>query len=116
MIKRHPRHQRSRTAVLPNNRPPGAGIGTTFSISSAKALLTFDSPVIVNDLPNEITRQAAGAGPQLLPIDFDQTSPTTLLLTYAASVVATDKLTIPASVPEVRGTAGGFLAAAVHTF
>jgi hypothetical protein len=72
--------------------------------------------VVVRSLPIGITRQAAGAGPQLAPTAFAVVSPTVVDLTYAASVVATDVLTIPANLQEVRGSAGGFLASAVHTF
>lgn len=116
MIRRPPRHQRNRTRLTVSSSPPGAQISTSFSIVATKARLTFNVPVVVNALPLSITRQAAGSGPQLLPTAFTVVSPTIVDLTYAASVVATDVITIPANVQEIRGTAGGFVAAAVHTF
>lgn len=116
MVKRPPRHQRNRTRLPVQQQPPGLGISVTFSISAGKARLTTAAPVVVRDLPLGITRQAAGAGAQLLPTAVTQVSATVFDLTYAAAVVATDVVTIPGGVQEVRGTAGGFLAAAVNTF
>lgn len=116
MIKRPSRHTPNRTRLPVAQQPPLTAILTDFAIDTAKALLTFDGPVVVRSLPLSITRQAAGAGPQLAPTGFSQPDQNSLLLTYAGSVVATDVITIPANVQEVRGTAGGFLAAAVHTF
>ncbi len=116
MIKRPPRHQRNRTRLPVQQQPPGAAITETFAINAGNARITTSAPVIVRDLPTGITRQAAGAGPQLVPTAVNQISPTVFDLTYAAAVVATDVLTIPGGVQEVRGSAGGFLAAAVHTF
>lgn len=116
MIKRPPRHQRNRTRLPVQQQPPGAAITETFAIVSTKAQITTSGPVIVRSLPLGITRQAAGAGAQLLPTAVEQTGPNTFLLTYAASVVTTDVITIPGNVQEVRGASGGFLAAAVHTF
>lgn len=116
MIRRPPRHTPNRTRLRVQNQPPGYGLSTTFSISGANARLTFSGPVVLQSLPLGITRQAAGAGPQLLPTAAVQVSANVVDLTYAAAVVATDVLTIPSGVTEIRGTAGGFIAAAVHTF
>jgi hypothetical protein len=116
MIKRPARHTPNRTRLPVAQQPPLAFIGTTFSIDAGNARLVFDQPVVVRALPLGITRQAAGAGPQLVPTAFNQVDANTLDLTYAAAVVATDVVTIPNNVQEVRGSAGGFLAAAVWTF
>jgi hypothetical protein len=116
MIKRPPRHQRNRTRLSVTNTPPGSAITTAFSIVATKARLTFNAPVVVSGLPTGITRQAGGAGAQLLPTAITVVAANVVDLTYAASVVATDVLTIPAGVSEIRGSAGGFVAAAVHTF
>lgn len=116
MIKRPPRHQRNRTRLPVQQQPPGAAITEAFSIVATKARIVTSAPVIVRSIPLGITRQAAGAGPQLLPTAVDQVDANTFDLMYAAAVVATDVLTIPGNVQEVRGAAGGFLAAAVHTF
>lgn len=116
MIKRPARHTPNRTRLPVQQQPPGAAIGITFSINAGNARLTLDAPVVVRHLPLGITRQAAGAGPQLLPTAVAQVSATVFDLTYAAAVVATDVITVPGGVQEVRGNAGGFLAAAVHTY
>lgn len=117
MITRpRPKTHRNRQALRGVDYLPGASIIATAAINATKARLTFAAPVVVTGLPVEITRQAAGSGPQLPPTAFTVISPTVLDLTYAASVVATDVLTVPANVPEIRGVAGGFVAAMVHTF
>lgn len=95
---------------------PGATITSTAAIVATKARITFAAPVVVTGLPVGITRQAAGAGAQLAPTAYTVINATTLDMTYAAAVVATDKLTIPANVPQIRGVAGGFVAASVTTF
>lgn len=116
MIKRPSRHTPNRTRLPVAQQPPLAQIITAFTIDGDNALLTFNAPVVVRTLPLEITRQAAGAGPQLVPVAFTQPTGNTLSLEYASPVVATDVLTIPSNLQSVRGTAGGYLAAAVHTF
>lgn len=116
MIRRPPRHTANRTRLRVQNQPPGPGLSVTWSISAGKAVLTFNGPVVLQSLPLGITRQAAGAGAQLLPTAATQTAANQIQLTYAAAVVATDIVTVPAGVTEVRGTAGGFIAATAHTF
>jgi len=116
MIRRPYRHQRARSQFTPAQTPPGRAIAATFTISTNFCRLTFDAPVVVSGTPVGITRQAAGAGPQLLPTAIDVIFPTVVDIHYAANVVATDVITINANVPEIRGNAGGFIAAAKHTF
>ena len=116
MIARNNVHKRSRRSLSPSFYPPGAAVIATATINATKARLTFLAPVSVSSLPVEITRQAAGVGAQLAPTAFTVVSPTIVDLTYAASVVATDKLTIPANVPEIHGIAGGVVAASLTTF
>jgi hypothetical protein len=95
--------------------PAGSAIIAAITIVAGKARLTLSAPVSVAGLPVEITRQAAGAGPQLLPTAVTIISPTVFDLTYAAAVVATDVITIPANVPLVRGYTGGALQATTVT-
>lgn len=116
MIKRATRHNRNRTALSFPNQPPGASATEVFSINGANARIVFSAPVVVRGLPVDITRQAAGAGPQLPPTGYTVINGTTVDLTYAAAVVATDVLTIPGNIPEIRTTSGGPIAAAVWTF
>lgn len=116
MIKRPSRHTPNRTRLPVQQQPPGVGIVSVATISTGNARITCDGPVVVRILPIAITRQAAGAGPQLLPTAFNQVASNIFDLTYAAAVVATDVLTIPAGVQDVRGVTGGFLAASQTTF
>ena len=110
------KHKRDRKHLDPIFYPPGAAVTAVATINATKARLTFSAPVSVDGLPVSITRQAGGAGAQLAPTAYTVVSPTVLDLTYAASVVPTDKLTIPANVPQIRGVAGGVVAASVTTF
>ena len=116
MIRRPYRHQRARSQFSPNQAPPPPSIAAAFSLVANKCRLTFPGAVVVSSLPVGITRQAAGAVPQLLPTAFTIIDAQTVDLTYAANVVATDVVTIPANVQQIRSTAGGYPAAAVHTF
>lgn len=116
MLKRPYRHQRARTQMSPGSQPPPPAITATMTIATLKARLSFSQPVVVSGLPVGITRQAAGAGAQLAPTGYTVIDQSTLDLTYAASVVATDVLTIPANVPQIRGNLGGQVAAATKTF
>ena len=116
MIRRPYRHQRGRTQLTPNQSPPPPSVTPVITLVSTKAQIVFSAPVVVNALPIGITRQAAGSGPQLVPTGYSVDSATQITLTYAANCVATDVITIPANVPQIRGMAGGNVAAAVKTF
>ena len=116
MIKRAARHTSNRTRLSPSAMPPGNMVVATCAINATKCRVSCNSPVVLRSLPLSITRQAAGAGVQLLPTAFAQVDAQTFDLTYAASCVATDKITIPANCPEVRGVAGGQLNPSVTTF
>jgi hypothetical protein len=96
--------------------PAGPSLTATVVINATKARVSCSSPVVIRSLPLSITRQAAGAGVQLLPTAVTQVDAQTFDLTYAAACVATDKITIPANCPEVRGVAGGQLNPSVTTF
>jgi hypothetical protein len=85
-------------------------------INATKCRITTSVPVLVNGIPTTITRQAAGAGPQLVPTDVTVISPTVFDVGYAAALVATDIVTIPGNVPQVRTSNGGYLAASQKTF
>ena len=99
MIRRPPRHTPNRTRLNVQNQPPLPGIAaTTWALNTGKVDITFASPVVLQGLPTAITRQAGGAGAQLLPTAATQLSATQIELTYAAAVVATDIITIPAGV------------------
>ena len=116
LTRPRPSRLRNRQALRGVDTLPGASIGSTAAINVAKARITFAAPVVVTGLPLGITRQASGAGAQLAPTAYTVISPTVLDLTYADAVVATDKLLIPANVPQVRGVAGGYVQSSVTTF
>ena len=116
MIRRPYRHQRARTQLTPSQAPPPPSILPTLTINATKARLSFSAPVVVNGLPISITRQAAGVGAQLAPTAYTVIDAQTLDLTYAAAVVTTDVVTVPANVPQIRGCTGGPVAATVKTF
>lgn len=116
MIKKPWRSSRNRNRVNMQEALAGASLVAVPTINATKLRLTFTAPVIVNGLPTGITRQAAGAGAQLLPTAVTVVSPTIVDLTYAAALVATDVITVPANVPEIRGNAGGMVAAMQKTF
>ena len=116
MIRRPYRHQRSRSQTTQARLPGLPAVAVTLSIHTGNARLSFASPVVLNGLPVSITRQAAGAGPQLAPTSAAQVDALTIDLTYAAAVVATDIVTVPANVPEIHGVTGGNVAATAMTF
>jgi hypothetical protein len=116
MIRRPYRKQRDRSRLTPSAMPPGPFINPVVTLVATKARVTCSAPIVVRALPTEITRQAAGSGPQLLPTGYTIVDAQTVDLTYAASCVATDKITVPAGVQNVRGTSGGQLSPSVTTF
>ena len=116
MIRRPYRHQRARSHSTPSSQPLLAAAGATLSISANKLRLTFGVPVVVSGIPVSITRQAAGAGALLPATSVTVVSPTVVDVGYAANLVATDVVTIPSNVPEIRAQNGGQVAAATKTF
>lgn len=117
MIARsRPASSRNRKSLRGVDTLPGSAIGCVVTLAAAKARMTFSAPIVINALPLEITRQAAGAGPQLAPTAYTAVSPTIVDLTYAAACVTTDKITVPSNVAEIRGIAGGYIVPSVTTF
>jgi hypothetical protein len=117
MIARsRPFQSRNRKSLRGVDTLPGSAIGCVVTLATAKARLTFPAPVVVAALPLEITRQAGGAGAQLSPTAYTVVSPTIVDLAYAAACVATDKITVPSNVAEIRGIAGGYIVPSVTTF
>jgi len=100
----------------PNFFPVPPDMVAVPTINAAKLRLTYSAPVVLNGLPIGITRQAAGAGPELVLTAAVQVSPVIIDITYAAALVATDVVTIPAGVAQIRGQAGGYTFPLVHTF
>lgn len=114
-VKRPYRTSRNRSKLPRGFLLSGPAVVATITLVATKARFTCNLPVSIGSIPLGITRQAAGSGPQLEPTAVTQISANVFDLTYAASVVATDKITIPAAVQEVLGVAGGQLAAQTVT-
>jgi hypothetical protein len=76
------------------------------SASAALAVLTvtFDQPVSLNGVP-QYTTDVVGATAESAVM----TSPTTIDITFSASVAAATALNIPYEEPAVRNSSGGFV-------
>lgn len=110
MIKRAPRQPRHRTRLSPTYTPTTPATTWTASIVATKARLTTNTPVSISGVPTGILVQG------IAPTAITQITPTTFDLTYAAAVVATNVLTVPAGVSQIRNAVGGGLAAGSFTF
>lgn len=87
---------------------PVDGVATP-TIASGNVLLTFNVPVSLSGTP-AITNEG------VLPVGATRPTPTTVLLDYAAPVVSTDVLVIPANDPAIRTNTGGYAQALSYTF
>lgn len=110
MIKRAPRQGRSRNR-LPNNFSPSVPALTwTAAIVAGKVRITTGLPYTLAGIPLSIKNQAVS------PTAITPVTATTFDLTYAATPVATNVLTVGANEPNVRSASGGFLYAGTFTF
>ncbi len=83
---------------------------TPVRIESATAVgavltLTFDQPVVLKGTP-KYTTDVAGATATSAVL----TTPTTLAVTFSATIAAASEVTIPFQDPAVRNAVGGFVA------
>jgi hypothetical protein len=104
MIRRPIRHTRNRNRPDPSNRPRGTDSVATASIVATKLQLDFDQPVSVDGIPRILVQGAA-------PTSVVQDNATRVTLDYAAAVVATNILIIPANDPAIRTRTGGYVVA-----
>ena len=105
-IRRGARHRRSRRKNGPNVPVPSAPIGILTATPSGSTLtVVFDQPVGLSGIP----RYTIDGG-SAVPIAAAMTSPTTMVLTYAASIEGAGNATIPYDDPAVRNKSGGFVA------
>lgn len=110
MIKRAPRQPKHRTR-LPNTYQPTAPVLTwAATIDDTKARITTNLPFSIAGLPTGITVQGEP------PTAITQISPNVFDLTYAAPVVTGNVINVPAGTNQIRGNAGGVLAASGYTF
>ena len=110
MIKRAPRQSRHRTRLPASFQPTAPALTWAATIVATKARITTNLPYVINGLPSGITVQGVA------PTAITQISSLVFDLTYAASVVSTNVLVVPANEPHIRGAAGGNLAAGTFTF
>jgi hypothetical protein len=103
-------HRASRRRNGPNRPVPATPIGIV-SVTKALAVMTivFDQPVALKGVP-QYTTNLSGA----TPISAALTAPTTLALTFSATVATATTLNIPSEEPAVRNSSGGFVSP--HTF
>jgi hypothetical protein len=95
--------RRSNSAV--NNPQPTVPIKVTAaSAATTVVTVTFDQPVSLNGVP-AYTTDVAGAE----AVSAVMTSPTTVAITFDASVAAATELNIPYEEPAVRNSSGGFV-------
>src|SRR5687768_9742300 len=88
------------------NRPqPTVPIGIV-SVTKAAAVMTivFNQPVALKGVP-QYTTDLAG----VTPISAAMTSPTTLSLTFSATVATATELNVPYEEPAIRNSSGGFV-------
>ena len=84
---------------------PTARIGVaSVTVNAAVVTVEFDQVVAVNGVPN-YTTDVAGATAE----SVTQTSPTTIEITFSATVAAATELNIPYEEPAVRNSSGGFV-------
>lgn len=110
MIKRAPRQPRHRTRLAPSYQPAAPALTWTAAIVATKARITTNLPFVISALPIGITVQGVA------PTAITQITPTSFDLTYASSVVSTNVLVVPQNEYQIRGFAGGGLAAGTITF
>ena len=89
-----------------NSRPTPIRI-VQASAAGTVLTLTFDQPVSwMRELVPQYTTDVVGANPESAQL----TTPTTLELTFSASIAAATVVTIPFEEPAIRNAVGGFVA------
>lgn len=110
MMNRTPKQSRGRTRLAPSFQPTVPALAWTATIVATKARLSLNLPFALSGIPVTITNDGEPCT-AITPIDA-----ITIDLEFTTAVVPTDVLSVPAGVPEVRGAAGGTLAAGDFTF
>src|SRR5688572_12262926 len=89
------------------NRPqPTAPIRMSgASVTGSVLTSTYESAVILGNAVPQYTTDVAGA----TPVSAEQTSPTTIEVTFSASIAAATEVRIPYEEPAVRNASGGFV-------
>ena len=74
------------------------------SFAGLVATVVFDQPVALNGVPQYATDIAG-----VTPVSAALTSPTTVAITYSATVATAGRLDVPYEEPAVRNSSGGFV-------
>lgn len=104
-ITRTPRNRPNRRHNGPNRPRPATPIGIV-SVTKAAAVMTivFNQPVCLKGVPQYTTNLAG-----VTPVSASLTSPTTLSLTFSATVATATEVRIPSEEPAIRNSSGGFV-------
>ena len=110
MIKRAPRAPRHKNRLPAGYVPTLPAVQWVATIVATKARFTCNIPVSIDGIPASIEDQGQPA------TSIAQVSAQVFDVGFAAAVIPTDVLHVPAGVVEVKGVAGGTLAAGDYTF
>jgi len=96
--------------VKTNKEPARPKVATPIRIVSATkstttATIVFNQPVVQKGTPAYTTNLAG-----ITALSATMTSPTTLVITFSASIATATTLTIPFMEPAIRNQVGGFVA------
>ena len=94
--------QRPRGRVKPVQKTPVRIVSVT--VATTVLTVVFDQPVILKGIP---AYDVDVAGPTRVSAAL--TSPTTLTLTYSATIATATEVTIPFEDPGIRSAVGGFV-------
>jgi hypothetical protein len=104
-ITRTPRNRPNRRQNGPNRPRPSTPIGIV-SVTKNVAVMTivFNQPVSLKGVPQYTTNLVG-----VTAISAALTAPTTLALTFSATVATATTLNIPSEEPAIRNSSGGFV-------
>lgn len=107
-ISKPAKHRRStlKNSGVTNPAASAAILITNLSVSGSVLTLEFNQSVILGGVPQFICGGIAAT-----PVSAEQTSPTTVDVTYDASVAAATYVNIPYQDPAIRTARGGFVTA-----
>ena len=94
--------KRNRERVKPTQKTPVRIVSA--SAATTVVTITFDQPVSLKGVP-QYTTDIGGAN----PVSATLTSPTTLALTFSATVATATVVNIPFEDPGIRNAVGGFV-------
>ena len=105
LLKARKTSQKLHSNSLVNNPQPTTPITVTDAAkSTTKITVTFDRPVSLKGVPAYTTNLAGVTAESAIA-----TGPTTVEITFSASVATATTLTIPYEEPAIRNASGGFV-------